>query len=99
MPELDFEVAGADVERYTDSGATGDACRMQTQCLVRGGSATRLDDGEPPFTEVEALEVGGEQHLTWQEAVEREVEASVPAIGRCWQRPIAASSISAVAAS
>ncbi len=99
-------------EAYASSGGTGDACRMQTQCLLRGGPETKLEvrvrflhlvhrqvgrlakpvpslpaAGEPAFTAVEALEVGGERHLTWQEAIEREVEVSVPAIGALLDAP------------
>ena len=99
-------------ETWAGSGQTGDPCRMQTQCLLRGGPATRLEvrvrflhlmhrqvgglseplielpaGAEPAFTAVEALEVDGEQHLTWQEAIEREVVASIPAIGRLSEAP------------
>jgi hypothetical protein len=99
-------------EAYASLGGTGDPCRMQTECLLRGGPATRLEvrvrflhlvdrqvgrleepladqpeDGEPPFTPVEALEVGGEQHLSWQEAVEREVEVSLPDLGALLAAP------------
>ncbi len=99
-------------EAYARSADTGDACRMQTQCLLRGGPETRLElrlrflhlvnrqvgqlalpllelpeDGEPAFSEVEALEVDGAQHLTWQEAIEREVELGIPAIGALLDAP------------
>ncbi len=97
---------------YARAGGTGDACRMQTQCLLRGNSKTRVEvrvhflhimhrqvgrlaeplgalpeDGEPAFTAVEALELDGEQHLTWQEAIEREVEVSIAGIGSLLAAP------------
>lgn len=66
--------------------AGDDPWTMQTQCLVEGDGWARLRvtvrflhvvhrqaldaDGEP----VDALDVPGERHLTWDEAVEREVE-------------------------
>jgi hypothetical protein len=99
-------------EAWAGSGGTGDAGRMQTQCLLRGGPDCRLEvrvrflhlvhrqvgrvseplialpaDAEPAFTEVEALEVAGNQHLTWQEAVEREVAVSVHALGELLATP------------
>jgi hypothetical protein len=99
-------------EDYARSGDTGDACRMQTECLLQGVRATRLElrvrflhlmnrqvgqlaeplielpeNGEPAFTPVEALEVDGAQHLTWQEAIEREVGLSIPAIGALLDAP------------
>src|SRR3954453_23980203 len=58
---------------------------MRTECLLRASPATRVNvrvrflqvverqalrDGAP----VDEVVAGGERHLTWQEAVEREVE-------------------------
>ncbi|MDQ3631714.1 MAG: hypothetical protein M3417_10695 [Actinomycetota bacterium] len=62
-----------------------DPWTMQTQCLVEGGGATRLGAGlrflhvvfrqvvDADGHELDELTVGDERHLTWEEAVEREV--------------------------
>ena len=68
-----------------------DPWTMQTECLVEGGTDALLDvsvrflhvverqvmrtagDGLEP---VDELEVGGERHVSWDEAAEREVEAA-----------------------
>ena len=68
-----------------------DRAVMQAQCLLEGDDRTRVDvcvrflhvvhrqamRGAEP---VDALEAGGERHLTWDEAVEREL--ALPAPGR-----------------
>jgi hydrogenase maturation protease len=65
--------------------AGDDPWTMQTQCLIEGGGGTQVGiglrflhvvwrqvvDGEG--RERDELAVGGERHLTWEEAVEREV--------------------------
>jgi hypothetical protein len=64
-------------------GAVGDdPWTMQTECLVEGGGATRLTVGvrflhvvwrqvvDAEGREVDALDAGGERHLSWEEAVE-----------------------------
>ncbi len=70
-------------ERHPD-----DSWVMQTEVLERGARSALsvrirflqvvqrqvLDEGVP----VDSLEVGGERYLTWEEAVEREIEAAVP---------------------
>jgi hypothetical protein len=65
--------------------AGDDPWTMQTQCLVEGGSETRVGIGvrflhvvwrqlvDENGREVGQLLSGGELHLTWEEAVEREV--------------------------
>ena len=65
--------------------AGDDPWTMQTQCLVEGPADARVGVGlrflhivwrqvvEASGAPVDALVAGGEQHLTWEEAVEREV--------------------------
>jgi len=62
-----------------------DPWTMQTQCLTEGGSETRISVGlrflhivwrqvvDADGDELDELTVGDERHLTWEEAVEREV--------------------------
>ena len=65
-----------------------DPCAMQTQCLLEGAGASELDvrvrflhvvgrqalaQGPGGLEPVEELVVGEERHLSWEEAVEREV--------------------------
>jgi hydrogenase maturation protease len=64
--------------------AGDDPWTMQTQCLVEGGAETRVELGvrflhvvrrqlvDADGREVDELQAGGERHLTWDEAVERE---------------------------
>jgi hypothetical protein len=69
-------------ERHPD-----DAWTMRTECLLEGGTDVRvsvrflqvvarqvLRDGEP----VDELTVAGERHLSWDEAVERELALDAP---------------------
>jgi hydrogenase maturation protease len=70
--------------------AGDDPWTLQTQCLVEGAGATRLTVGvrflhvvwrqvvDAEGREVDGLTVGGERHLSWEEAVEREL-APAPA--------------------
>ncbi len=65
--------------------AGDDPWTMQTQCLIEGGPGTRVGLGvrflhvvwrqmvDAHGHEVDELLAGGERHLTWEEAVEREV--------------------------
>jgi hypothetical protein len=65
-------------------GGIDDPAELRAECLVEGDGTTSLDvrvrflhvvrrqamrDGQP----VDALESGGERHLSWEEAVEREI--------------------------
>ncbi len=73
-------------------GGVDDPSRMQAQCLLEGDRDTRLDvrvrflhvvrrqvmRGSEP---VDELEVGDERHLTWEEAVERELAVGERALG------------------
>jgi hypothetical protein len=65
--------------------AGDDPWTMQTECLVEGGAGARVEVGlrflhivwrqvvDAEGRAVDALDAGGERHLTWEEAVEREV--------------------------
>ena len=65
--------------------AADDPWTMQTQCLIEGGGDTRVSAGlrflhvvwrqvvDAGGREVDGLTVGDERHLSWEEAVEREV--------------------------
>ena len=65
--------------------AGDDPWTMQTECLIEGAGDTRVDVGlrflhivwrqavDGGGREVDELTVGGELHLTWEEAAEREV--------------------------
>jgi hydrogenase maturation protease len=81
----------------------GEACTLQTECLVSGGAATTVEAvvrvlhltarvvGEgtgPPFRPVEALRVGDKLLHSWQEAEEREVAAGEVALGELEVRPL-----------
>jgi len=69
-----------------------DPWTMQTQCLVEGGGDRRIGVGlrflhvvwrqavDADGREVDALEIEGERHLTWEEAVEREVALELTAL-------------------
>jgi hypothetical protein len=75
-------------EDYSKSGHDDDPWKMQTQCLIEGDRNARVDvrvrflhvvdrkvargSGEA-LVPVDELTVGGERHLSWQEAAEREV--------------------------
>jgi hypothetical protein len=81
---------------YSEAGHEDDAWTMQTQCLIEGGDEAHIDvrvrflhlverkvgkrSGEG-FELVDELAVGGERHLSWQEAREREVGADAVALG------------------
>jgi hypothetical protein len=85
---------------YSDAQAGSDAWNVQTECLIEGDGAGRLEvkvrflhlmqrnigrlarplakwpqEHEPVYEIVDTLELGGQRHCTWQEAVEREVAA------------------------
>ena len=78
--------------------AGDDPWTMQTQCLVEGGAATRVGVGvrflhvvwrqvvDADGREVDELVAGGERHLTWEEAVEREVTLEPVALARAGGR-------------
>ena len=69
-------------------GRIDDPCTMQTQCLVQADGRTRVEvrirflhvvrravmrQGPEGLEAVDELTVGGERHLSWDEAVEREI--------------------------
>jgi hypothetical protein len=67
--------------------------RMQTQCLLIGGPGTAIDirvqflqlvarDIEVSGKRTASLDVDGQRHIAWEEAIEREVTLSVPALGQ-----------------
>ena len=71
---------------HAEARAAGDdPWTMQTQCLIEGGGGTRVSVGlrflhivwrqvlDESGRGVDELAVGGERHLTWEEAVEREL--------------------------
>ncbi len=73
---------------YSTSGHEDDAWRMQTQCLLEGDGDARVDmrvrflhvvdrkvarGSGRALEPVGELSVGGERHLSWQEATEREI--------------------------
>ena len=75
--------------RGHSEGREDDPWVMRTQCLLKGPDASELDvrvrflqvvrrqlfeRGDP----VEELTVGGERHLTWEEATERELQGAGP---------------------
>jgi hypothetical protein len=79
-----------------------DPSAMQTQCLVEGGAGTELDvrvrflqvvsrqalrHSGGGLERVEELEARGERHVSWDEAVEREVSAGEPTLGELVDRP------------
>lgn len=75
---------------FTESSQSGDTCEMQTECLVCGAQPSvavavkflqaverkvgRFAPGGG-LEFVDALQVGSEKHLSWQEAREREIRA------------------------
>jgi hypothetical protein len=73
--------------------AGDDPWTMQTQCLLEGDGATGLEVGlrflhvvgrqvvDAAGREVDELDAGGERHLTWEEAAEREVSLGPVALG------------------
>jgi hypothetical protein len=72
--------------------AGDDPWTMQTQCLIEGPGTTRIAVGlrflhivwrqvvDASGREVDELTVGGARHLTWEEAVEREVAVDAAAL-------------------
>jgi hypothetical protein len=87
--------------RGHSEGREDDPWVMRTQCLLRGGDADRLevtvrflhvvrrqllDHGKP----VDELTVDGERHLSWEEAIEREVSgaARIEIAGGSEQEPL-----------
>ena len=72
--------------------AGDDPWTMQTQCLIEAGGETRVSVGlrflhvmwrqvvDAHGRERDELSVGGERHLTWEEAVEREVALDATAL-------------------
>lgn len=76
---------------FSETAGTGDPWRMRTECLVMGEAPTvtlelrflqvtrrqvgRRDAGGT-LTFVDELRVGGERHLAWDEATERELRTS-----------------------
>lgn len=79
---------------HAEARAAGDdPWTMQTECLVEGGPETLVSVGvrflhivwrqliDEDGNEVDQLLSGSEQHLTWEEAVEREVELDPVALG------------------
>ncbi|MEA2398767.1 MAG: hypothetical protein QOK25_2323 [Thermoleophilaceae bacterium] len=71
-------------EAYSEQRGGDDPAEMRSQCLVEGGDDTTVEvsvrflhvvkrqalrDGEP----VDELDAGGERHLSWDEATEREL--------------------------
>lgn len=76
---------------FSDHGSDADRCEIQLQCLLEAGPAARLDlqlrflhllrrrpavlRGER-LEELDVLTVGGERHVAWDEAREREVEVA-----------------------
>jgi hypothetical protein len=90
---------------HAEARAVGDdPWTMQTQCLLEGGPETRVSIGvrflhvvwrqmlDSGGNEADELQVGGELHLTWEEAVEREVgleEASLRELADSLTVPIA----------
>jgi hypothetical protein len=78
-----------------------DPSSMQAQCLVEGGAGTQLDvrvrflqvvsrqalrRSGGVLEPVEELEAGGERHVSWDEAVEREVSAGEATLGELVDR-------------
>lgn len=72
---------------YSAQRGGGDAAQMQAQCLLEGGADTQLEvavrflhivrrqvlrSEGAGLVEVEELEAGGERHVSWEEATERE---------------------------
>ena len=80
---------------HAEARAAGDdPWTMQTQCLVEGDGATRrrrracasctssgARRSTPTGATVDELDAGGERHLTWEEAVEREVALAPAPLG------------------
>jgi hypothetical protein len=83
-----FTFGGVYPRAHAQAGHPDDRCEMRTECLVEGSADAVLDvrvrflhvvrrdvarvlgDGAEP---VDELVVGGERHLAWDEAVEREI--------------------------
>jgi hypothetical protein len=78
-------------KRHSTHGGSGDPWTMQTQCLLVTGAGTAVsvrvrflqvvERSVARFTHdglerVDELRVGGERHVSWDEAVEREVAAT-----------------------
>jgi hypothetical protein len=79
-----------------------DPSSMQAQCLMEGGAGAELDvrvrflqvvsrqvmrRSGGVLEPVDDLEAGGRRHVSWDEAVEREVSAGAPTLGELRQRP------------
>lgn len=86
-----WTLGGVYPRAFSEAAGTRDPWRMQTQCLVRGAAPTVsvkvrflqvvdrqvgrwCADGRLEF--VDALQVGSERYLAWEEATEREVVAA-----------------------
>jgi hypothetical protein len=80
-------------QAYSEQGGDDDPCTMQAQCLLRGDRDTVvqarlrflhvvgrqvLRAGPDALEPVEALEVDGRRHVSWEEATERELSVSLP---------------------